>query len=62
MLVKSATAPQGDHKARKSRVIKDERPGLTVERYFTRQGVDPFSTVEWELRAHRASAPCDSCS
>src|SRR5690606_18053172 len=24
-----------------SRVIKDERPGLTFERYFTRQGVDP---------------------
>jgi ribonucleoside-diphosphate reductase alpha chain len=33
-----------------SRVIKDPRPGLTVERYFTRQGVDPFDTVEWELR------------
>ncbi len=33
-----------------SRVIKDQRPGLTVDRYFTRQGVDPFSTVEWELR------------
>ena len=33
-----------------SRVIKDQRPGLTVERYFTRQGVDPFETVEWELR------------
>ena len=33
-----------------SRVIKDERPGLTVERYFTRQGVDPFETVEWERR------------
>src|SRR3954468_12566536 len=26
------------------------RPGLTVERFFTRQGVDPFDTVEWELR------------
>ena len=25
-------------------------PGLTVERYFTRQGVDPFDTVEWERR------------
>jgi ribonucleoside-diphosphate reductase alpha chain len=33
-----------------SRVIKDERPGLTVERYFTRQGQDPFDTVEWEKR------------
>ena len=26
------------------------RPGLTVERFFTRQGVDPFDTVEWERR------------
>jgi ribonucleoside-diphosphate reductase alpha chain len=33
-----------------SRVIKDDRPGLTFERYFTRQGVDPFETVEWEMR------------
>ena len=33
-----------------SRVIKDERPGLTFERYFTRQDVDPFETVEWERR------------
>jgi ribonucleoside-diphosphate reductase alpha chain len=33
-----------------SRVIKDERPGLTVERFFTRQGVDPFETVTWERR------------
>src|SRR3954471_1406781 len=24
--------------------------GLTVERHFTEAGVDPFSTVEWELR------------
>jgi len=33
-----------------SRVIKDQRPGLTFERFFTRQGVDPFDTVEWERR------------
>jgi ribonucleoside-diphosphate reductase alpha chain len=26
-------------------------PGLTVERRFTEAGVDPFSTVEWELRS-----------
>src|SRR5437763_4700162 len=56
MLVKSAAvAPghaQGDQKANRksSRVIKDERPGLNVERFFTRQGVDPFDTVEWERR------------
>jgi ribonucleoside-diphosphate reductase alpha chain len=33
-----------------SRVIKDQRPGLAFERYFTRAGVDPFTTVDWELR------------
>src|SRR6185295_8488357 len=46
-------SPQGPSNPRatlSSRVIKDPRPGLTVERYFTRQGVDPFDTVEWELR------------
>ncbi|MFT3694995.1 MAG: vitamin B12-dependent ribonucleotide reductase [Kofleriaceae bacterium] len=56
MLVKSATvAPghsqdQGRANRKSSRVIKDERPGLTFERFFTRQGVDPFETVEWERR------------
>src|SRR3569832_731218 len=59
MLVKSAAVAPGHGQdqtgrstsARKSsRVIKDERPGLSFERYFTRQGVDPFETVEWERR------------
>jgi ribonucleoside-diphosphate reductase alpha chain len=60
MLVKSAAVAPGhsqdSQKANRSsirtasRVIKDERPGLTFERYFTRQGVDPFETVEWERR------------
>ena len=27
------------------------RTGLALERFFTRPGVDPFSEVEWELRA-----------
>jgi len=36
---------------RNSRVLRDApRPGLTVDRYFTREGVDPFEEVEWELR------------
>jgi ribonucleoside-diphosphate reductase alpha chain len=38
------------HADKGSRVIKDPRPGLAVERYFTREGVDPFAEVEWELR------------
>src|SRR6185295_19424426 len=47
----SSAAPRpARSRAASSRVIKDPRPGLTVERYFTRQGVDPFDTVEWELR------------
>ncbi len=35
-----------------SRILDPQhpRPGLAVERYFTRQGVDPFETVEWERR------------
>ena len=53
MLVKSvavAAAEAGKKSQVQSRVIKDQRPGLSFERYFTRQGVDPFDTVEWERR------------
>ena len=51
MLVKTAELGRTTaNLKRASRVIKDERPGLAVERYFTRQGVDPFETVEWERR------------
>ena len=40
------------HADKGSRVIPigDARPGLTVDRYFTREGVDPFEELEWELR------------
>jgi ribonucleoside-diphosphate reductase alpha chain len=60
MLAKSAAVTTGDQtrmssqQAKKLSRISDSldnlRPGLTVERFFTRQGVDPFDTVEWELR------------
>jgi ribonucleoside-diphosphate reductase alpha chain len=50
MLAKSVAVASTKREKVQSRVIKDQRPGLTVERYFTRQGVDPFETVEWELR------------
>ncbi len=61
MIVKSvAVAPSQPSSGRRergekvqSRVIKDQRPGLAVERYFTanlRPGQDPFETVEWEQR------------
>ncbi len=57
MLAKSVAVTTGDptrlssqQAKQMSRIIKDQRPGLTVERYFTRQGVDPFETVEWERR------------
>src|SRR5499426_1327327 len=52
MLVKSVAVAPGEQKVTKpvSRIIKDSRPGLTFDRFFTRQGVDPFDTVEWESR------------
>jgi ribonucleoside-diphosphate reductase alpha chain len=57
MLVKSAAVtageqarPSSQQAKQVSRIIKDQRPGLIVERFFTRQGVDPFETVEWERR------------
>ncbi len=50
MLAKSVAVATTTREKVQSRVIKDQRPGLTVERFFTRQGVDPFQTVEWELR------------
>ena len=56
MLVKSAAAAAAEKKATRSsvkpasRVIKDGRSGLSFERYFTREGVDPFDTVQWEHR------------
>src|SRR5690242_3647830 len=28
-----------------------ERRGLTVRRYFTEPGTDPYATVEWEKRS-----------
>jgi ribonucleoside-diphosphate reductase alpha chain len=46
----AAQEGQGNPVMKTSRVIKDQRPGLAFERYFTRQGVDPFDTVDWELR------------
>src|SRR5687768_13962386 len=48
--VKAVTPRPFKHADKGSRVIRDPRPGLTVERYFTREGVDPFAEVEWELR------------
>jgi ribonucleoside-diphosphate reductase alpha chain len=48
----SASAGSSSREARQvSRVFADnQRPGLTIERFFTRPGVDPFDTVEWEKR------------
>ena len=50
MLAKSVSVAPTTREKVQSRVIKDPRSGLSVERYFTRQGADPFETVEWELR------------
>jgi hypothetical protein len=48
--VVSSKKTSRDHRG--SRVVdeKHARPGLTFERFFTHDGVDPFATVEWELR------------
>jgi ribonucleoside-diphosphate reductase alpha chain len=32
------------------KIDKKKYPGLQFRRYFTKQGVDPYSTVEWETR------------
>src|ERR1041384_6034613 len=58
MLAKSAAATTGDQARLTSQQAKqmsrivaaNQRPGLAVERFFTRPGVDPFDTVEWERR------------
>jgi len=44
------TREPGKRKRSTTRVIRDARPGLTVDRFFTREGADPFAEVEWELR------------
>src|SRR5262245_9060862 len=31
--------------------LRKAAEGLTIERYFTRPGVDPFDQVEWEIRS-----------
>ena len=53
MLAKQTTEKQ-DVKSKKAdkivNVSRPQRPGLSVDRYFTKVGVDPFQEVEWELR------------
>jgi ribonucleoside-diphosphate reductase alpha chain len=41
---------QAENQRAKRRVARSERAGLTVERFFTRAGADPFAEVEWEHR------------
>ena len=43
----SPVRPSG---ARVSATRPQQPRGMTVPRYFTRPGVDPFDQVEWELR------------
>ena len=44
--------PVDSHRSRGSeRPQTASRAGLALERFFTRPGVDPFSEIEWELRA-----------
>ncbi|MFA6958938.1 MAG: vitamin B12-dependent ribonucleotide reductase [Thermoanaerobaculia bacterium] len=37
--------------ARPKTRTKAKGDGITVERYFTKEGVDPFDTCEWEMRS-----------
>ncbi len=45
-----STSKSKGQKKRRSRRQTLNKPGLSFERYFTTAGVDPFETVEWELR------------
>ncbi len=47
------TMPGLDKKPPKApeRAQTASRTGLALERFFTRPGIDPFSEIEWELRA-----------
>ncbi|HEX4209043.1 MAG TPA: vitamin B12-dependent ribonucleotide reductase [Candidatus Binataceae bacterium] len=46
----AANARSHDHEVSRERSIATDG-GITVERYFTRAGVDPMAEVEWELRS-----------
>jgi len=37
--------------ARTSAPVPANAPGLDYERFFTREGIDPFDEVEWEIRS-----------
>jgi ribonucleoside-diphosphate reductase alpha chain len=45
-----AQKEQGNGKPSNKSNRKVRKPGLTMSRFFTRPGVDPFQEVEWELR------------
>lgn len=45
------TATTGKNAGKKAAKRSASGTGLTIERYFTKPDVDPFDTVEWELRS-----------
>ena len=45
--VRSRTAPPRSSKAAKK---ETKTGGIAIDRYFTKLGVDPYDTCEWELR------------
>jgi ribonucleoside-diphosphate reductase alpha chain len=45
--VRSRTTP---HKSSKAAKKETKTGGIAIERYFTKTGVDPYDTCEWELR------------
>ena len=44
------TPPRADRKTSTGKTRKSARKGITVPRLFSRAGVNPFDTVEWERR------------
>src|SRR5918998_2031142 len=43
------TSPQTT--TRSSAPVSTDAPGLEFDRFFTREGIDPFDEIEWEMRS-----------
>ena len=48
--MEGGTSAGNDTSKAQGAAVETARPGLTVRRVFTRDGVNPFDEVEWELR------------
>jgi len=48
--VKGAEKQQGDVGANRMKVAKDKDEGITIDRFFSTEGIHPFDEIEWEKR------------